>query len=186
MLDLSYDPNDSINSKNKKNSTQFFLNHAKNSPKTKLRNTLFRYPIRNRSIKVVKSDDEEEDSEKEEEDEKAKLLRLRQERTDFLIKLLTESPRENAKKKKLKPLNQSKFSLDKSINSTNRSNILTEPNQISKSLPKFYSLKEKRKWERKLKKEKERREKEKERRKSKNYERNKNFKKRKKSGNFSF
>ena len=163
MLDLSYDPNDSIKSKNKKNSTQFFLNNGKNSPKTKLRNTLLKSPIRNRSIRVVKSDDDEEDSEKEEEDEKTKLLRLRQERTDFLIKLLTESPRESTKKKKLKPLNQSKFSLDKSINSTNRSNILTEPNQISKSLPKFYSLKEKRKWERKLKKEKERREKEKER-----------------------
>ena len=164
MLDLSYVPNnDSINRENKKNTTQFFINFRQNSSKKNIRNTLFRSPTRNRSIQNKSDDDDdEEDSEKKEEDEKAKLLRLRQERTDFLIKLLMESPKET-KKKKLKTLNRSKFSLDKSVNSTNRSHILTEPNKISKSLPKFYNLKEKRKWERKLKKEKERREKEKER-----------------------
>ena len=159
MLDLSYDPNnDSLNRNNKKKTTRFYLNSQE---KKTIRNTIFNSTKRKQTKYSKIDDDDEEDSEKEEEDEKAKLLRLRQERTDFLIKLLTESPKEN--KKKLKPLNQSKFSLDKSVNSTNRSHVVTEPSQISKSLPKFFSLKEKRKWERKLKKEKEKREKEKER-----------------------
>ena len=96
-----------------------------------------------------------------EEDIKEKKLREREEFKDFLIKLLTESPndRKRKNKSKLKPLNRSKMTLDKSVNS--KKNILTEPS-VSKSIPKYLTMKEKKKLLQKIKKEKERREKERE------------------------
>ena len=106
----------------------------------------------------VKSEDEEES----EEDEKVKKQRIEQERKDFLIKLLTEDAKDKFRKSKLKlkPLKQYKFSLDKNISS--RSNLFTETTQVSYSFPKYLTLKERRKLEKKMKKEKERIEKEKE------------------------
>ena len=159
MLELSYERSNENRITNRTiTSIPSSPNRFYNSPK-KSRKTLLRSPFREKSI-MEKDDTEEE----EEEDETAKMLRLRQERTEFLIKLLTEeeAPKLKGRKKKynLKPLNRSNFSLDKTLNDSRR--IITEPSQ-SRSIPKFYSLKEKRKWERRMKKEKELREKEKER-----------------------
>ena len=158
MLELSYERN------NENRITNKTITSIPSSPKRfydlpkKSRKNLLRSSYREKSI-MEKDDTEEE----EEEDETAKMLRLRQERTDFLIKLLTENeiPKSKARRSKynLKPLNRSNLSLNKTLNESRR--IITEPSQ-SKSIPKFYSLKEKRKWERKMKKEKELREKEKE------------------------
>ena len=155
MSDLSYEQyNDNIimNSSSKR------LTSINNSSNKTIRKTILSPPFREKSL-IEKSESEEKE---EKEEEAAKMLRLRQERTDFLIKLLTETPKNKTKKKKfgLKPLNQSNYSLDKTLNVTR--NIITEPGK-SKSIPKFLTLKEKRKWERKMKKEKELREKEKER-----------------------
>ena len=112
-----------------------------------------------------KEKEEEEKEEKEEETPEERKERLKKERTDFLIKLLTEdSPRTKARKNKLKlrPLNT--FG---NMSSSNNNYTLTEPKSVNNSLSKPVDPKEKekekRKLEEKMRKERERRKKEKER-----------------------
>ena len=153
-MDLSYESN--YNSFSDQRNSLMSSNFRKNSTRKSFRKTLLRSP---KLEKTLREKSEEEESE---EDEKVKKQRIEQNRKDFLIKLLTEDPKDKIKKNKfkLKPLNQYKFSLDKTLSA--RSRILTETTQESYSLPKYLTLKERRKWEKKIKKEKERIEKEKE------------------------
>ena len=156
MKDLSYEIKNNINERRK---NSMYLNFRNNSLiKSSKKNII---GLSSKDISLSNKYDNE-DSEEEKENEEEKLFRLREERKKFLIELLTESPKQSNRKKgyKLRPLNQSKYSLNKTLN---KNHVLTEPNSISNSMPKFMSIKEKRKWELKLKKEKERKEREKER-----------------------
>ena len=148
-----YIRNDSINSI-KNSPTKNSIYNRSNKPSRK---TLIRSPFKEKSQK------EKEDSEEEEEDEATKLYRIRQERTEFLIKLLTEPSKLKARHNKfmLKPLKHSNYSLNKTLNVSEHT--ITDID----SLPKYLTLKERRKWEKKIKKEKELREKEKEKRENK-------------------
>ena len=153
MIDLAYELKSNIN-ESRKNS--MLLNFRKNSLIKSSKKIIFSSPSKEKRI-YNKYDDEDS-----EENEEEKLFRIRQRRKEFLIKLLTESPNQNKRKRnnRLRPLNQTKYSLNKTLSV--KSQILTDLSDDSKSMPKFMSLKEKRKWELKLKKEKERKEKEKE------------------------
>ena len=146
-MDLSYESNNN-SSISKKNNLSLTLRNS--SIKRTLRKNIFRSTKKEKSL-IEKSENEES-----EEDEQERLQRIEQERKDFLIKLLTEDPKDKNKKKrgfKLKPLNQSGFSLDKTLNV--KSHIITEPN-ISRSFPKYLTEKERKKLERKIRKEQER------------------------------
>ena len=157
-MDLSYESNNNSYSYQKKSSGQSF----------NLRSSLIKKSSRTNLFNLSKHDkyskEKSESEESDEEDEKEKILRLEQERKDCLIKLLTESPKQKTRKNrfKLKPLNQSNFSVDKTLSV--KSHILTEPNHYSIILPKYLTIKERKRLERKIKKEREKREKEKEKR----------------------
>ena len=129
-----YIRNDSINSI-KNSPTKNSIYNRSNKPSRK---TLIRSPFKEKSQK------EKEDSE-EEEDEATKLYRIRQERTEFLIKLLTEPSKLKARPNKfmLKPLKHSNYSLNKTLNVSEHT--ITDID----SLAKYLTLKERRKWEKK-------------------------------------
>ena len=158
MLNLSNSSNENNNEKNK--TAQFNFSLLKKSSKKMFKYNILGSPLKEQSFM---DKNEDENSEKEE-DEATRMLRIRQERTDFLIKLLTEdTPKRKIRKNryKLKPLNKSNFSLDKTLSTNSR--IITETTQdYSKSIPKYLTFKEREKLLKKLKKEKEKREKEKE------------------------
>ena len=154
MLNRSTELNNSINKINTKSGPiNLKINFLK---KLSSRNL----PLSSEKSKSIISDKSE--NEESEEDEETKKKRLKQERTDYLLKLLTESPKRKTRKIgfKLKPLNRSKFSIDNKSTSTKRSK--TESSDEYKSMPKYLTLKEQRKWIKRMKKEKERKEKERE------------------------
>ena len=155
-MDLSYESSNNSTIDKKKNNFPI-LNLRRNIMSKSLRKTTFRSYIKDNSLKEKEKD---EDEESEEEDEQTKKLRKREEYKDFLIKLLTESPKHKYKKNrsKLKPLNRSKISLDKTLSI--KSHITTEP--TLESIPKYLTEKERKKLISKLKKEQKKREKEKE------------------------
>ena len=155
-MDLSYESNNS----------SFRIQKKSNRPSYNLRNSLIKKSSKNNLFNSFKIDqnskEKSEAEESDEEDEKDKKLRLEQERKDCLVKLLTESPKQKYRinKFKLKPLNQSNFSVSKT--SSVKGHILTEPNLNSFIFPKYLTIKERKKLEKKIKKEREKKEKEKE------------------------
>ena len=183
MLNLSHDAlNNNFNNNVRKTIPFNFKLHKKSSKNLFRDNTIDSVLKGNTSIEKSGIEDSEN-----EEDEVMKMERIRKERTNFLIKLLTEpSPkRRNFKRgNKLRPLNKSNFSLDKTSSSNSR--IVTETTEdYSKSIPKYLTFKEKEKLLKKLKKDKERREKErKEKEKKKDQELMKEIRNEKKSKKF--
>ena len=156
MMNSSYDSSSNNSSMMRNRNYRPFLNMKRNTIKRTLgKSTFSSYINGSPLIDEPRSDDDSE------EDEKTKQLRKREEFKDFLIKLLTESPNERKRKNKskLKPIDRSKFTLNKTI--TSKARISTEPSE-SKSVSKYLSTREKKKLMQKLKKEKEKREKERE------------------------
>ena len=162
MLEISSETNNSINEiKNDSGPINLKENFIK---KLSLKNL----PIQTEKSEIIKDQNENEESELE--DEETKKKRLKKERVEFLIKLLTESPKRKKNKFgvgfKLKPLNQSKFSIDNKSTSTRRSK--TEYSvDYNKPMPKYLTLKEQRRWISRMKKEKERKKKAKEKKENK-------------------
>ncbi len=155
-MDLSYESSNN-STIDKKKSSYPILNLRRNIISKSLRKTTFSSYIKDNSSKEKENN---EDEESEEEDEQAKKLRKREEYKDFLIKLLTESPKHKYKKNKskLKPLNRSKISLDKTLSI--KSHTTTLP--TLESIPKYLTEKERKKLISKIKREQRKREKEKE------------------------